>query len=179
MDIRYDRSIILLIIVGIFFMFSQEVSAANIENIKMFAKFWEYKPRDVKRIVSTPIRTVLTNEELEKLSKKEKDAYFMLLAASCIKSNIEKYREIYRYRCLDQKLNELFQVSLSKPKVLLLVKEKDLKVVIGYLNRFVEFLKKESDLDNGMPVDISFVEYLLEIKEFAEEINLIKELDSN
>jgi hypothetical protein len=137
---------------------------ATEDGVETLSRFWEYQSHEVKKAISAPLDVRYTPEQLAELSSDKKKAYSMILANSCSVSDVRDYEELYRYRCLNGPLYELFELSLREPMVLLFVKQQDYQIVIGYLDRYTGFLRSESERKDGMHIDISFREFLLEIK---------------
>jgi hypothetical protein len=135
----------------------------------VISRFWEYESIEIKNAIEMPLDQELSADQILSLSHREKAAYEMLFAMSC-RHKVGKYQELYNYRCGKQPISGLFRLSLKEPMVLLFTSKEDSKFVIAYLTRYLEFLKNELKLKDGMPIDVSYVEYLMSIQQFLKDV---------
>ena len=61
-------------------------------------------------------------------------------------------------------------ISMNDPVVFLFVKQEDRELVIGYLDRYIDFIRAEKSVEGGLPIEASYVEYLMEIRRHLAEM---------
>ncbi len=166
---RLPTSAIAVFLVPLVLSFGVAV-ADTMERIEILDEFWAYPSSKVQEAISSPWSGDLTTEEIESLSTDLRTAYRLLQAGTCsVEEPAEEYLGLYQYRCHDRPLWYLFAASTSEERVLLFTKPEDAPTVIGYLGRYVDFLRAEDSLRGGMPIGAEYVEYLLELQRVLED----------
>ena len=161
---RYKSGSLTLLICSILLFGTTVAHSATEDPVEVLSRFWEYQTDEVQEAIAVPHLDKYTAEQVTSWPRKKKRAYSMLLANSCTVEDVGNYYGLYRYSCLDGPLYMLSELSLGDPMILLFAKADDAKRVVGYLDRYVEFLKAESALEDGLPIGVSDIEFLLEIQ---------------
>lgn len=159
MVIRY--AVVLLMLMSI-----SEACFSIDSSVRVISRFWEYAPDAINNSIVSFDESDYKAEDIADFTAKEKTVYDLLKAASC-KSN-DKYKGLWQYRCEKGGLENIVRLSQQEPIVFLFVYDKDRRVVIGYINRYIEFLKSEMSRGDSIPIPVSYLEYLGEISLYLQ-----------
>jgi len=163
-----NRCISLILMVFMSVASQLSVAAGNELNAKTKAamRLWEYE-RD-------SFLTMLHVSEAE-IEDLQSDSYIsnagakLLLALSCTKPNESgQYFALYQYRCEDKPLFHISSYALKDPYILAFVKDVDREKALYYLVQYKDFLAEVQSSGKGIPVEVSYGEYVLELISFLE-----------
>lgn len=134
--------------------------------IKGSMRLWEYERASFLKILQ------LNESEIEAL---QSDRYTsnsggqLLLALNCTKPNGRgRFFALYQYRCEDKPLFYVSSYALKDPYILAFVKDADREKALFYLKKYKGFLTDVQASDKGIPIEVSYGEYVLEIMSFLE-----------
>lgn len=133
---------------------------------KASMRLWEYE-RD-----SFLAKLHLSESEIEVL---QSDRYIsnagaqLLLALNCTKPNESgQFFALYQYRCEDKPLFYVSSYALKDPYILAFVKDVDREKALYYLAKYKDFLAELQSSGKGIPIEVSYGEYVLELTSFLE-----------
>jgi len=136
------------------------------DKTKASMRLWEYE-RD-----SFLTKIYLSESEIEEL---QSDRYIsnagaqLLLALNCTKPNENgQYFALYQYRCKDKPLFYVSSYAVKDPYVLAFVKDADREKALYYLAKYKDFLDEVQSSGKGIPIEVSYGEYVLELTSFLE-----------
>lgn len=99
----------------------------------------------------------------------DKEEAQLLLAINCREPKMGgRFHALYQYRCQDKPLFYISSYALQDPYILAFVKIQDIGAALYYLGKYEEFLTEVQSSGKGIPIDVSYGEYVLEIKAFLE-----------
>lgn len=150
------------------FIFIVSAGAAQENEIEIISRFWEYEPTEIKKVVDSRFNVVYESFDLGEFSEKEEKAYHLMRAAACKSSEVSFYNGLYRYKCMNKSMAEIFQAAIKEPMIFLFINSEDAETVSGFLGRYIDFLDDELKISDGMPVSVSYMEFLLSIKNYLD-----------
>lgn len=134
--------------------------------IKASKRLWEYKRNSFLTMLQ------LKESEIEMLQSEKyssNEGAQLLLALNCRKPNEGgQYYALYQYRCEDKPLFYISSYAIKDPYILAFIKDADRERALYYLNKYKGFLTEVQSSDKGIPIEVSYGEYVLEITSFLE-----------